>query len=355
MAHKLDQSSTYETYDKEDIGYGVEHLPEQFLHATRDVVSVRIPANYKTIDRVVLVGMGGSHLAMRIIKDVSFKDRKKPIEIVSDYTLPGYVNSKTLVILSSFSGTTEEVLEAAKAVQKTKAKVFVLTAGGPLAELGKKKKWPMYQFTPGDLAKQPRLGIGFPFVGLVHVLKSCGVLSFSKKQLDTMVDAMIDVVDTCAIEVHAKENPAKQVAGALAQRPVLIVAAEHLLGNAHILQNQIDETAKSYCHYHALPELNHHFLESLVLPEGFFSEWTVLLIKSKQYHPRTQKRFELTAAIFEKQGAEVVEYHANGKTLWDEAAEVLQFGSYLSYYQGMLHEVEPQYIPFVDALKAQLK
>lgn len=355
MAHKLDQSSTYETYDKEDIGYGVEHLPEQFLRATEDVLAVAIPASYKSIERVVLMGMGGSHLAMRMIKDVSFKERKKPIEIVSDYALPGYVNNKTLVILSSFSGTTEEVLEAAKAVQKTKAKVFVLTSGGPLAELGKKKKWPMYRFTPGELAKQPRLGLGFPFVGLAHVLKACGVIAFSKKQLDSMVDAMIDVVDACAIETNAKENPAKQVANALAGRPVLIVAAEHLVGNAHILQNQINETAKSYCHYHPLPELNHHFLESLVLPEGFFGEWTVLLIKSKQYHPRTQKRFELTAALFEQRGAEVVEYHANGKTLWDESAEVLQFGSYLSYYLAMLHEVEPQHIPFVDALKAQLK
>lgn len=355
MAHKLDQSNTYETFDKEDIGYGIEHLPEQFLRASKEVVSIIIPAAYKTIDRVVLVGMGGSHLAMRMIKDTSFKERKKPIEIVSDYALPRYVNSKTLVILSSFSGTTEEVLEAARQVQKTKAKVFVLTAGGPLAALGRKKKWPMYQFVPGDLAKQPRLGLGFPFVGLVHVLKFCGVISFSKKQLDGMVDAMIDVLNACAIEAPAKDNPAKQVASACAQKPVLIVAAEHLVANAHILQNQIDETAKSYCQYQPLPELNHHFLESLVLPKGFFAQWIVIMVQSAKYHPRTQKRFELTASIFEKQGAEVVEYQANGNTVWDESAELLQFGSYLSYYQAMLHEVEPEHIPFVKALKAQLK
>lgn len=355
MAHKLDSSKVYETYDKSDIGYGVEHLPEQLLRSSKDVAAVQIPAAYKKAEHIVLMGMGGSHLALRMIQGASFKTRKKPIEIVSDYTIPGYVSGKSLVILSSFSGTTEEVLEAARQVEKTKAKVFVLTAGGPLAEMAQKKKWPMYQFTPGELAKQPRLGLGFMLVGLVHVLKHCGAISFTAKELNTMVDAMIDVIDTCAIEVVAKDNPAKQVADAIAQRPVLIVAAEHLLGSAHILQNQIDETAKSYCHYHPLPELNHHFMESLVLPKGFFAKWTVVMLRSKHYHARTQKRFELTADVFEQQGARVVEYDAHGNSVWEEVAEVLQFGSYLSYYQAMLHGVEPQYIPFVDAFKAKMK
>ena len=213
----------------------------------------------------------------------------------------------------------------------------------------------MYQFTPGELAKQPRLGLGFPFVGLVHVLKVCGVLTLSKKELDGMVDAMIDVISTCASEVPAKDNPAKQVAKAMEMRPVLVIAAEHLVGNAHILQNQIDESAKSYCHYQILPELNHHFLESLVYPKDFFEQWTVLMVRSKLYHPRTQKRFALTADIFEKQGAHVVEYDAAGETVWEEVAEVLQFGTYASFYQAMLHGVEPQYIPFVKELKKKMK
>ncbi len=355
MAHNLDTSKVYETFDKEDIEYGIDHLPEQFMRAMKDTATWKIPTSYKQIDRVVLVGMGGSHLAMRMIKDAGFKTAKKPIEIVSGYSLPGYVNSKTLVILSSFSGTTEEVLEAAMAAEKTSAKMAVFATGGPLAEIALKNKWPSYVFVPGELAKQPRLGLGFPFVGLLHLLKACGVLSLSKKDLDNMVDAMIDVIDTSSSEVPAKDNPAKQVAKAMEMRPVLVVAAEHLVGNAHILQNQIDESAKSYCHFQVLPELNHHFLESLVYPKDFFKKWTVLMIKSKLYHERTQKRFALTADLFEKQGATVVEYDASGANVWEEVVEVLQFGTYASFYQAMLHGVEPQYIPFVKELKKKMK
>jgi glucose/mannose-6-phosphate isomerase len=265
------------------------------------------------------------------------------------------VNSKTLVILSSFSGTTEEVLEAAAAAEKTSAKMAVFATGGPLVDIATKNKWPMYVFVPGELAKQPRLGLGFPFVGLVHLLKASGVLSLSKKDLDNMVDAMIDVIDTSSSEVPMKDNPAKQVAKAMEMRPVLVVAAEHLVGNAHILQNQIDESAKSYCHFQVLPELNHHFLESLVYPKDFFKKWTVLMIKSKLYHTRVQKRFEITADLFEKQGATVVEYDASGASVWEEVAEVLQFGAYASFYLSMLHGVEPQYIPFVKELKKKMK
>lgn len=96
-------------------------------------------------------------------------------------------------------------------------------------------------------------------------------------------------------------------------------------------------------------------MESLVYPKDFFAKWTVLMIKSKHYHPRTQKRFALTADLFEKQGARVVEYDTAGASVWEEAVEVLQFGTYASFYMAMLHGVEPQYIPFVNEFKKKMK
>ena len=355
MAHPLDTLDTYARYDVQDIGYGIEHFPEQFLIAKKEMRSFVIPVTYKKITRVVLVGMGGSHLGMDVIRACAIGSLKKPVDIVSDYMLPGYVNYQTLVILSSFSGTTEEVLEVARRAEKARAKICVLTSGGDLARMAQRKKWPLYQFIPGELAVQPRLGIGFSFVGFLHVLKSCGVLTVSVAQVDAMIDAMVDVIDTCALEISLKENPAKQVAQALKNAPVLIVAAEHLAGNAIVLQNQLQETAKVYAHVELLPEMNHHFLEGLSLPKAFFAQWSVLMLCSTHYHARTQKRLKITADILEKQGGHIVEYMANGASVWEEISEVLQFGMYASYYQAMLHEVKPEEIPFVKRLKEKMK
>jgi len=78
------------------------------------------------------------------------------------------------------------------------------------------------------------------------------------------------------------------------------------------------------------------------------------MIKSKLYHPRVQKRFEITAEVFEKQGGQVVEYTANGDTFLEEMGELLQYGSFLSCYLALQNKVDPYNIPFVDWFKEQL-
>ncbi len=352
--HKLDSEKTYNTYDKEDINFGLENMPRQFDIAWEGASQVKFPVSYQRIERIVLVGMGGSHLAPYMIAQGSFKTRKVPFEIVHGYHVPGYVNAKTLVILSSFSGNTEEVLAAGKEALKKKAKIITISSGGKLAAFARRHKIPQYIFDPGDIAAQPRLGIGFSFAGIAAMLKSLKLIKISKKDIRLMMSAMGDVIQSCLIDVPAKDNPAKIVADELKGRAVLVVGSEHLAGNAHIIQNQINETAKQYCTFMELPELNHHFLEGLTYPKGFFGKFTVLMLRSDLYNKRVQKRFDLTAEIFEKQGGQVIDYMARGKTEFEEQAELLQFGSYLSYYLAMLNNVEPQFIPYVKAFKEKL-
>jgi glucose/mannose-6-phosphate isomerase len=144
---------------------------------------------------------------------------------------------------------------------------------------------------------------------------------------------------------------AKECAG----RPLLIIAAEHLVGNAHAFQNQVNETAKQICHYDTLPELNHHRLEGLTNPKGTFKGYTVLMVRSGLYHSRNQLRFDLTADVFEKLGAKVIDYNCGGGSRLEEVAELLQFGTFVSYYMSMLNKVDgPEKTPYVDWFKEKL-
>lgn len=354
MNSKLDQEKIYDKFDKEDISYSIEHLPGQFIKAWDQAGDLHFPASYKNINKVVLIGMGGSHLSAFMLKHITEEKRKMPFEIIHDYKVPGYIDHKTLVILSSFSGSTEEVLHSAHELKNSRAKVTAIGTGGQLMEIAEKANWPHFIFEPGDSSLQPRMGLGFYFAGLAHIFKKLGVYSCSRKNIEAMIDAMSDVIDTCALDIPTEENPAKTVAEALHDRAILVVASEHLRANAHILQNQINETSKQFCTFLTLPELNHHFMEGLTFPKNFFSKYTVLMLHSELYHERTQKRFELTADIFERQGAEVIDYKARGADLFSESAELLQFSSFLSYYLGMLNEVEPQFIPFVKEFKKKL-
>ncbi len=350
----LDQAKVYAAYDPDDIAYGLDNLAEQVRLAWSESRLIKFPASYKTCSSLVIVGMGGSALGPEMLQTVFFNNLTVPVMMVRGYDLPAFVDNKTLVLLSSSSGTTEEVLEAAKVAKKRKARIMVIAAGGELVELAAKEGWPGYVFVPGELAKQPRLGLGFSLAGILGMLATLEYVKFGEADVRRMLTAMGDVLDTCAVDVPMADNPAKTVAQSLQGRTVFVIGAEHLLGNAHVISNQLNETSKQFATYFALPELNHHLLEGLAFPKGFIKNVTVLMLRSAHYHPRVQKRFKVTADIFERLGIEVIEYDCGGKDVIEECGEVLQYGSFLSYYLAMLNYVNPTLIPFVEEFKKKM-
>lgn len=350
----LDSAAIYKKYDPADVGFGIERLPDQVRCAWHDTREVEVPKAYRQVSNIYMCGMGGSALGPEMLAAV-FSDRlKQSVTIVRDYVLPAALNSKSLVVLASFSGTTEETLAAAEEAKRRKAKLLVICAGGPLAEFAKRNKIPAYIFTPGDLAKQPRFAGGFLLIGVLGLLERAGLIKVKEAELTSMMSCMNEVIDSCAVDVKSSDNPAKIIAKALADKSVIIVSSEHLTGNAHIFQNSINENGKQFATNFHLPELNHHLLEGLKHPKEFAKYAVAIMLRSELYHPRTQKRYEITADIFERQNISVVEYHAAGKSRLDEVGEVLQFGSYVAWYLAMENKAVTTDIPFVDELKKRL-
>lgn len=350
----LDKEKTYIAIDPEDIRYGVEHLAEQVRSAWSTTRNFKAPAAYRNVTSVVVAGMGGSALGPEMLQTAFASRAQVPITLVRDYRLPAWVDAKTLVILSSFSGTTEETLAVAEEVKKKKLKAVVVAAGGRLVEMAEEQGWPAYVFVPGELAKEPRLGTGFSLIGILGILSSLELVKVSDADVKRLVTAMGDVLDTSAIDVPTDENPAKVVAQALVDRAVCVVAAEHLVGNAHVITNQLHESGKQFAFQLTLPELNHHFLESTMYPKSFAKGMTILMLRSGLYHPRTQKRFDLSAAMLEKVGCEVIDYECSGKDAIEECGEVLQFGSFVSYYLAILNKVNPRTTLYVNEFKRLL-
>lgn len=350
--HILDNPRVYAQYDADDIGFGIDRLAEQVRMAWHDAQEVNIPKTYTKVDHILVVGMGGSGLGAHILQDLFQRKSKVPFSLHHDYALPAWVHASTLVILSSYSGTTEEVLAAADDALRKKAKILVIAAEGTLVAWAKKHDVPAYIFTPGDLAKQPRLGLGFSLAGILGLLARINLAPVKEEDIRRAIAAMGEVTDLCANDVPFEENPAKQVAAAIADKQVFIVGAEHLSGNAHAFANQVDETGKQLATYFLLPELNHHLLEGFSHPKDSAKNTAVIFLHSSLYHPRTRKRFTVTADMIEELGARVVDYVARGKDLLEESCEVLQFSSYVSWYLAMVNKEETTAIPYVDAFKA---
>jgi glucose/mannose-6-phosphate isomerase len=157
------------------------------------------------------------------------------------------------------------------------------------------------------------------------------------------------------VDVVQDKNPAKQMAFQIFGRVPVMIAAEHLAGGVHVFQNQLNENSKSYAELRLIPELNHHLMEALQFPQELEKNLFFLLFNSTMYHPRNQKRFEVTQDVIERANIEATSLIIDSATALEQNFEVIAFGAFVNFYLAMLEGIDPAPIPTVDYFKEQLK
>lgn len=333
----------------------LKKLPAQVEDILKQGKQFSLPKTHKNINRVVVSGMGGSNLGARIIASVFEQQLNAPIIVNASYELPLYVDKNTLVVASSYSGSTEETLSAYREAKKRKAKIVVITAASahnPLAALAKQDKNHVLEFTAeANPANQPRLSLGYAIFALSLILQKAQVLKISDKNILSANRKLINWGQKLVPE--KSNNPASKLAHKLKGKNIIIVTGEFLEGNAHALRNQFCENSKNFADYLILPELNHYALEGLANPEN--SNLIFLFFDSTLYSPRVQKRNLLTKQIVKKNKIELINYKLLGQNKLEQSLEMLQLGAWITLYLAELNQVDPIQIPWVDWFKKQLK
>lgn len=343
----LNDKEKLDSLDPQDTRESTELLVKQCQAAWHEANSLDIvPWDEFRADNIVFCGMGASIYGGLIIKSLLGKESNAPMEITADYLLPSYVNHKSVVVLTSYSGDTEETLSCAEAAFSRGAKIVVVSKGGKLAQLAAERGLTAYIFS-GELnpAGVPRLGIGYTVLGLMALLSKQNVLSIEEKELE-------DALDRLSEKKGEIKQKALSLSDALVGKTPVVFASEHLSGNAHVLRNQFNETSKTFSDYFLVPDLNHHLMEGLKFPEKnplFF-----INLLSENYAPRILERFRLTKEVVSKNGFETYEFMTSSQTVYDDFLECMLFGSFLSLYLGLLNAQNPAVNPFVDYFKEEL-
>lgn len=314
------------------------------------------PKHSEDIDRVVVAGMGGSSLGGDVIVSL-FKDiLPVPVTLNRDYQLPNFVDDETLVILSSYSGNTEEVLACAQIAENKGAQIAVISAGGELIELAKEKNWPHFfidaKYNPSN---QPRMAIGYSVMAFITMLMAADLLSVTEEQFISIIDVINQVSEDNRIEVPQDKNQAKILAYLCLERRPILIGAEFLEGALHVATNQFNENAKIFADYKVLPELNHHLLEGLTFPKSNPLDHFFIFFQSTLYHERNQKRLELTKELLEQKDLDNIIVHLQSDSKITQVFELITLMSFTNLYLAYLEKIDPCPIPNVDWFKAQLK
>lgn len=332
--------------DPQDTLGSTSQMLEQCTAAWAEVNNLKVEP-IEGIQNIVFCGMGASVYGALVLRSLLGRNLPYPTEVVSDYYLPDYVGKNTLVVLTSYSGTTEEVLSCAQDAKAKGAKMVVLTKGGGLAEFAQDNKIPAYIFD-GKLnpAGIPRLGNGYTILGLIGLLNKTRVIDIEEKEI------------TDALERFKEKAPdirqqAQDIFGMFENKIPIIFAAEHLSGNAQIIRNQFNETSKTFSSYFLIPDLNHHLMEGLQFPTGAPLQFVVF--DSPNYSEKIRKRVGLSIDVVKKNKYPVLEFVTSGQTEYDDFLEVLYYGSFVTLYLGLLYNQNPATNPWVDWFKDQLK
>jgi len=353
--NNLDSLEEFKKFDQKGVLASIKMLPHQANQAWEEINDLKFSKNLSSAKNIVVCGMGGSALGGRVVDSLVEKKIRAPIEIFTQYFVPNYVNSDTLVILSSYSGNTEEAMSCAYDAVKRNAKIFGITTGGKMADFLKKEKKDAYIYEPTfNPSKMPRLSIGYSIFAILAFLDKTNFITLTEDELKKGIEALAAFIKEFGPRTKQEDNLAKKLSLKLQNKIPVLVSSEHLLGVSHVFKNQLNETAKTYSNLFDLPELNHHLLEGLKLPPKSKEVLHFLFLYSKLYTDKVVKRYPITQEVVGKNSVSHSQYALRSDTKFEQILEVLCLGSFVSFYLAKLSGVDPSEIPWVDYFKKKL-
>jgi len=309
---------------------------------------IKLPA-MDNVANIVVGGMGGSAWPALYLK--SWPGTSVPLEVISNYDLPAYVDEHTLFISSSYSGNTEETLAALNQAEERGAHIVVMTAGGQLADIAKQKKHPLF-LIPGGI--QPRMSSFYFLAALIQILEPQSLVpKGSLAELQQTGEWLKEQLAAWRPEIPAKDNAAKQLALELMGKSVVVYSGPKLFPAANKFKICLNENAKNVAWVNYYPEFNHNeFIGWSSHPTQ--KPYTVVEFRSDLELERIQKRFEVSARLLSGKRPEPNVVKPQGDTLLKQLLWTSNFGDFTSLYLAILNGLNPTPVDLVEKLKAEL-
>ncbi|HPA25565.1 MAG TPA: bifunctional phosphoglucose/phosphomannose isomerase [bacterium] len=341
----LDQNELIQTLDKADMASYILALPSQIEESLLKIKQMTIPADWKKIDNICFVGMGGSATAGDLVANLPALDLKIPLTVVRDFQLPNWVNKNTLVVIVSHSGNTEETLAAFKYAAAKEAKMFVIAERGDLEQLAEKEKAVIFDY---DTLAQPRAAMGFQLGAIFGLLKKINIISYT---LEPSLQVLKKLNQELNPDVQTENNLAKNLAYFCFDHLPIIVASGILKTTAWRWKTQFNENAKTFAFTENLPECMHNSIEGLDYPARFRDDFVYLILANAFETPELLERQEKLKNILQEKNIAYELVEAVGEDVFSQKLSLLLLGDWLSYYLALLNNVDPTPVLTIEKAK----
>ncbi|MDX1440139.1 MAG: bifunctional phosphoglucose/phosphomannose isomerase, partial [Rubricoccaceae bacterium] len=299
---------------------------------------------------LVICGMGGSAIGGDLVRTLVEPESQIPILINRSYLLPAWVDDRTLVVVSSYSGGTEETLSAFSEARSRNATIVCITSGGVVLDLAKTERLP-HIVIPGGL--QPRAALGYSFGPLLRFAAEIGLIDLNP----SMVSAAAEHARRRAYHYSdSGGNRAIRLADELRDFIPVVYSGEGLLEAVNLRwRTQIHENAKSLAYGNLFPELDHNEIMSLeAAPTDLTKRIAVLSLRDADDHPQVERRMDITRDILMPALGKWIDIESEGESRLSRMLSLIQLGDWVSFWLAMHLQVDPSPVESIQRLKKLL-
>ena len=336
--------------DSQGMWESTEDRPEQVEAAAREARGLDGLPDRQSVENVVVIGMGGSGIVGDVVAAIAGPFMAVPVVVVKSYTLPAFVGEGSLVFSVSFSGQTEETIEASSEAAVQGARVVAVTSGGELGKLA--SAWGAPVVPVPDTIPQPRAALGALAIPPLVVLEEIGLFPGASQWIELAVHQLKRRRD----ELARDASPAAEVARRIG-RTIPLVHSSGAMGTAAAQRwkTQVNENAKAPAFWSVQPELSHNEIQGW----GQHGDVTrqvlsVVSLRHDAEHPQIARRFELVADRMREVVARIEEVHAEGEGELAQLLDLMLFGDYVSLHMAENEGIDPGPVPTLGEIKQEL-
>ena len=351
MIHILDDKQLYKKLDTQDMLGHIRNIPQLCRQAWQMASSFRLPQDYAGIDKVVVLGMGGSAIGGDLVAGLIEEDCDIPVFVNRSYDLPAIVDEKTLVIAASYSGMTDETLSALEQAIDSGARKLAITTGGKLMQIAQKHNIPIFSF---EYDSQPRAAFPFVFMSILNFIQQLGFIKDMFADVDELGFVLDKMNNDIGEAVPFENNKAKQLAQQLQNRLAVIYGGGETSAVACRWKTQFNENSKAWAFYDVFPELNHNAVVGYQFPQETCSSVAVIMLCADCMQKEVLRRYQATSRILDKACITHFMVEGSGESKLAQMMSLVLFGDYTSYYLALLNGVDPTPIEAIDCLKEEL-
>ena len=323
----------------------MDQLINTFSIQLQEAIEIGKAANIQVsdhINNVVVTGLGGSGIGADLTRELVHTKLIVPMESVKGYQLPNYVNNNTLMIVSSYSGNTEETISCFNQGMERGAQIVCISSGGQIIDVAKEKGIE-YIIVPGG--NPPRACLGYSFVQQLFILNKKGLIH------DDFIDSLktaINFIESNKEEIKLK---AQTISEKIFNKFPIIYSEDSHESIAVRMRQQLNENAKMLCMHHVVPEMNHN---ELVGWREASDKYVAIFLRNDSDHESNQKRIEINKDIIQPYVNEIIEIWSKGTDDTSKRVYMIHLIDWISFYAGVKRKFDTIEVDVIDYLKKEL-